>query len=549
MTRSIPPEITDTLFDAVIVGAGINGSGIARDAAMRGLSVLLLDKGDLAGGTTAWSTRLIHGGLRYLEHGEIGLVRESLRERENLLRVAPHLVRPLRLLVPIYEDGRRGKLTIRAGMLAYDALSFDKSLPPHRMLSRAETLKFAPGLRAEGLRGAGVYYDAQVEFPERLVVENVLSARMYGAQAVTYARVEKFLFEGRAIRGVEFRDLLGGGVSQARARLVVNASGPWVDRVLQQSFGEHDSDAPRQLIGGTKGSHVIVERFEGAPPDALYAEAGADARPFFVIPWNGKVLIGTTDTRFDEDPDRAVAVESEIDYLIRETNRLLPTANLTRASVIYTYSGVRPLPHVSAPSEAGITRRHFVHDHAPASPELISVVGGKLTTYRSLAEQTVILLFKKLKRPAPPCQTSQTPLPGAETEDYDAFRERFTANSELPESVRERLLRIYGVRATEVERIASEAPELGEIFCEETEAVGAEVVMSFRHESAETLADCLLRRTMVGLARADTGVGVAEAAARVAQKFLGWDAARAAREVAAYREHVARFHPRGPADE
>src|ERR687883_1575604 len=206
MTRQIPPEIEEREFDAVIIGAGINGAGIARDAALRGLKVLLLDQGDISSGTTSWSTRLIHGGLRYLEHGEIGLVRESLRERERLLHVAPHLVKPLSLLIPIYKQNRRGRLTIRAGMILYDLLSFDKSLNRHRMLSREEARTRAPGLNSKGLLGAALYYDAQVEYAERLVLENVLSAIEHGATALTYTRVDEFIIEDGVVRGLKFTD-------------------------------------------------------------------------------------------------------------------------------------------------------------------------------------------------------------------------------------------------------------------------------------------------------------------------------------------------------
>jgi len=488
---------------------------------------------------------LIHGGLRYLEHGELSLVRESLREREILFRIAPHLVRPLPILIPIYARAKRGALKIRAGMIAYDLLSFDKSLAHHQMLSREETLKRAPGLNSEGLRGAALYYDAQVEFPERLVLENALSAREHGAEFLTYARVQRMVPEKDAVQFVEFTDLLAGGVYTARARVVVNVSGPWVDDVLRQNDGS--GRAPRErLIGGTKGSHIIVEDFAGEPRqrDALYTEAREDGRPFFIIKWNGKYLIGTTDMRFEGNLDRIEADEEEINYLIRETNAVLPSAQLNRESVLFTYSGVRPLPFVNNGSATSITRRHFVHDHAPELPGLISIVGGKLTTYRHLAEQTVNLLFKKLSRSAPVCATARQALPGAATENFKTFSERFKMKSTLPETVCERLLKVYGTRAFEVEKIANEDAELKKLFSREVYAIGAEVVMSFRHEMAETLIDCLWRRTMVGLSSAHLGMDEDDEAARVAQKFLGWSDERIAHEVAAYRQYVKRFHPR-----
>jgi glycerol-3-phosphate dehydrogenase len=541
MARPISSDIANTPFDAIIIGAGINGAGIARDAAMRGLKVLLLDKGDLACGTTGWSTRLIHGGLRYLEHGEVRLVRESLQEREKLLRIAPHLVKPLPMLIPVYEQARRGMWTIRAGMIVYDILSFDKSLEHHHMLSRRATLKRAPGLNHEGLLGAALYYDAQVEYAERLVLENALSAQAHGASLLTYARVDRIIQENGQARGVEFTDLLDGGTHVARALLTVNVAGPWVDQVRALA----GRAVKNRMIGGTKGSHLIVEPFDGAPSDALYVEAAQDRRPFFIIPWNDKYLIGTTDSRYEGDLDRVEADEKEIDYLIRETNRVIPSANLTLETVVFTYSGIRPLAYRAELDEESITRRHFVHDHQPELDGLVSIVGGKLTTYRNLSEQAVDMLLKKLDRKSPACMTARSALPGAAIDDWRAFSERFLADSFLQPSVSARLLRVYGTRATQVLELAAEDPRLAEPFDVETGAIGAEVLMSFRREMAETLADCLLRRTMVGM-NAAVGMGADEAAARIARSFLGWSESRAAREVAAYRQYIERFHPHQP---
>jgi glycerol-3-phosphate dehydrogenase len=532
--RKIGTDISGATFDAIIVGAGVNGCGVARDAARRGLRVLLLDKGDIAAGTTAASTRLIHGGLRYLEHGEVGLVRESLRERETLLRrVAPHLVRPLPMLVPVYAGRRRGRLTIRAGMLAYDLLSSSKSLPRHRMLDAAEARNYAPGLEPEGLRGAALFYDAQVEYAERLALENALDARAHGAIVLTYARVQRLLVHGEAAHGVVFKDLPGGKTHEAHAKVLLNAAGPWVDAVLEGSAAE-----PERLIGGTKGSHVVVRAGGGAPRAAVYAEAFADGRPFFLVPWDDKLLIGTTDERYAGDLDRVEADEREVEYLLREANRVLPSARLTRGDVLYTYSGVRPLPRVAEGQESGITRRHFIK---PADVRgLFSIIGGKLTTYRALAEEAVDVIFRALGRTPPPCQTAEVPLPGAAVEDFDAFRRDFAARSTLPPASTARLLKVYGVRAAEVVRLAQADAELSEVISEETGTIGAEVVYAFREELAETLADCLLRRTMVGL-NGQVGLDAVERASHIARKFSGWDEERASREVEAYRSYVGRF--------
>jgi glycerol-3-phosphate dehydrogenase len=536
--RHTPINIESHPFDVIVIGAGINGAGIARDAAMRGLKVLLLDKGDISSGTSGWSTRLIHGGLRYLEHGEVGLVRESLRERERLLHIAPHLVKPLPLLIPVYEQSRRGLLAIRAGMLAYDLLSFDKSLSRHRMLSREEALVRAPGLDAKGLRGAAIYYDAQVEYAERLVLENVLSAQEHGAQILTYARVDEFIFEDGSARGVRFTDLTGNCVYTARAPVLVNVSGPWVDEVLSRAGARVD-----RQIGGTKGSHIVVEKFPGAPLCALYVEAEEDGRPFFIIPWNSLYLIGTTDLAYHSDLDHVQASAPEIEYLLRETNRLIPSARLEQASVLYTYSGIRPLPYLTGDNTASITRRHFIRAHATALEGVISIIGGKLTTYRNLSEQAVNLIFKKLKRAAVQCRTGSEKLPGARSEALASFDQRFMAESDLPEAGRERLLRIYGTRAFEVLKLAAQDRELLRPFSPQTGAIGAEVLFSFQCEMARTLTDCLMRRTLVGLDSA-AGLDAVEAAAQIARRYLGWDEQRAEREVVEYRKYIGRFHPR-----
>lgn len=528
-----------TEFDVIVIGAGINGAGIARDASMRGLKVLLLDKGDIGGGTSSWSTRLIHGGLRYLEHGEFGLVRESLKERESLMKIAPHLVRPLALLIPIYKQARRGLWAVRAGMFAYDALSFGKSLPSHRMLSAEQTLQQAPGLKPEGLLGAAIYYDAQAEFAERLVLENVLAAMDHGALVKTYTRVDKFITKDQRALGVEFAEQARTPNAQpptvlARAQVIVNAAGPWVDRVLG-----NDSPRPPRLIGGTKGSHIVVGAFPGAPQTAIYVEAETDGRPFFVIPWNQQFLIGTTNIPFDSDLDDVRIASQEIDYLLYETNRVLPTAKLTREQILFTYSGVRPLPFAAGRDSQSVTRRHFIRAH-PELDNLLSIVGGKLTTYRSLSEQAVDLVFQKLGRGSRECKTDGEPLPGATTPDFAAFCADFRQRSPLPVATNDRLLKIYGVRSALILELVGNQPALAKVFDEETGAVAAEVVFAFEQELATTLCDCLLRRTMVGL-NSNCGLNALEAAAAIAQTYLGWTDDRMKQEIAAYRKEIHRF--------
>lgn len=528
-------------FDLIAIGAGINGAGIARDAALRGLRVVLLDKGDIGSGTTSWSTRLIHGGLRYLEHREFGLVRESLRERERLLRMAPHLVQPLPLLLPIYRGDQRGPSLIRAGMIAYDILSRGKSLPSHRMLDREAALARAPGLAGSDLLGAALYHDAQVEYPERLALENALDARAHGALVRTYHRVDEILTGDGCVTGARGRDLLSGEPFRFDAPVIINVAGPWVDDVL----GGAPEVGRQRLIGGTKGSHIVVDPFPGAPLDALYAEARQDGRPFFIIPWNNLYLIGTTDTRYTGELDRVEVEDWEIDLLLAETNRIIPAARLTRESVRYSYAGIRPLPNSPAASESAITRRHIVYDHGEfGGPRgLLSIVGGKLTTYRELAEQTVDLVVRGIGRTVDTSRTGQMPLPGGNTNrPWGDFAAAFARAAGLPRQSTEHLLRVYGTRASQVLATAT-TPDLREIFDPLTGAIAAEVPWAFREEGARTISDVIARRTMTGLG-ADAGIGADLAAAQIARKTLGWDAAKAEAEVDAYRQWVTRYQPR-----
>ncbi len=522
-------------FDLVVIGAGINGAGIARDAASRGLRVALLEKEDIGAGTSSWSGRLIHGGLRYLEQRDVRLVRESLRERERLFRLAPHLVKPVPLMMPFYAKNKRHPRMIRAGMIAYDVLSLDKTPPRHKILSREETLKRFPGMAREGLSGAAIFYDGQVVWSERLCVETVLAAHADGALVRNHAVVDELILENDHARGVRFTDTIEGTRHELRGKVVVNAAGPWVDAVLAGT-----GKPSKRLIGGTKGSHLIVDPFPGAPSDVVYYESQRDGRLILVIPWGRRYLIGTTDVRFDEDPGEARADEEEMDYLLAETNRLIPGANLTPDDVLFTYSGVRPLPYVPEQSEWKVPRSHVIHDHAPEIRGLLSIVGGKLTTYRSLAEETVDKVFKLLGRKPPRCITQHLPLPGARVADLGRFREELAAASGLARPTVERLVEVYGSRAVEVWQVGVDSPEMLEPFDEGTGAIGAELVFASQREFAQTLTDALVRRTMVGLSPG-LGLGSVERAADILARHLDWYPARTAAEVEDYHRYVRRF--------
>jgi glycerol-3-phosphate dehydrogenase len=502
-------------FDVAVIGAGVNGAGIAFDAALRGLRVVVLEQTDVCSGTSAISSRLIHGGLRYLEYGEIPLVFESLRERILLRRIAAHLVKPIRICIPIYESARRGPLLIRLGMIAYDLLSVRKTVPVHDMLSRDEAIEAEPGLAAEGLRGEARYYDAQVTFAERLVLENLLAARSAGAEIHTYSAVTKINIERGAVSTLEIKDNITGERQTIAASVVVNAAGPWVDQVLATT-----AKASPRLIGGTKGSHIVVGPFKGAPQDAFYVEAAADGRPFFIIPWNGQYLIGTTDIRYDADLDEIRASRDEVDYLLSETNRVFSAAQLGSDDIHYAYAGVRPLPHRQKGPESSITRRHIIRRNRKIARGLISIIGGKLTTYRNLAEQTVDRVGKMLGRRLPDCRTRDTLLPGAYR--LDEARTALESLHGLSTNGVERLLSIYGGRCNDIVELALSEPLLGKAIDAGETILAAEVVFAIREEMARTLTDIVHRRLMIGLA-ADQGRALYEIVAAIAAAEFAWN--------------------------
>lgn len=531
-----PPAV-----DIVVIGAGINGAGIAREAAHRGVSVLVLEQADLASGTTSASTRLIHGGLRYLEHGELGLVRESLREREALLAIAPHLVEPLRLYLPIYRGARRPRWQIRVGMVLYDLLSRGKSLPNHAMLSREALLRRVPGLAAEGLVGGATYFDAQITYPERLVVENLLDAAAHGARVFPYTAATRIVADAGNVQAVDWQR--EDGVSgRTAAKCVINAAGPWLDGIAAAVEGA--PPPAKALIDRTKGSHLIVAPFPGAPDAAVYAEAPQDGRPFFIVPWNGLYLIGTTDVRYEGDPGRAAIDRDERRYLLEATKRLFPQSGRIGERVLYAQAGVRALAYSPGSVEGAITRRHLIHAHRGATG-LYSIVGGKLTTYRSLAGHVLQRLHRDrlLAARSGGHGPGGGRLPGAiEGEEREALAMAL-AEAFGPREVN-RLLTTYGRLAERLLVSARGRPELAQPTVPGARALRVELVHAFEAEWATTLIDVLQRRVMLGL-DADFGLGEAGAAARALVELGIWSDRRAAQELDAYRRYAAAHDARG----
>ena len=438
-------SVSGRQFDVAIIGGGIIGAGIARDAALRGLSVCLVEQRDFGSGTTAGSTRLIHGGLRYLEMLDFGLVRMDLRERETLLRIAPHLVRPLEFLIPFYDRSLFHRAKMHAGMVLYDALSYDKSLPRYRTLGAAEVAQAEPSLKRKGLQGAVSYFDAQVDSPERLAVENIVDAVQHGATAFNYVRCEGALAGDGGLGGINVRDMETGETGEIRARVTVNASGPWFNRVAGRI---EKSNASR--VRTTKGVHLACGPLTNR---AVVLFSPVDGRLFFVMPLMDFGWISTTDTDFEDDPADAAATREDVDYLVRSTAEFVPEAGTT--PVLWTNAGVRALV-MQEGRESDVSRSHRID----SSPGLVSVLGGKITGYRAIAEEAVDAVCKQLGSGAH-CKTAEELLAGAKTEssvDVAGMVKR-AVDRELCFHLDDFMLRrtTFGFRADQGERVVSAA--------------------------------------------------------------------------------------------
>jgi glycerol-3-phosphate dehydrogenase len=516
----------------VIVGGGIIGLGAARDAALRGLRVALVEKEDYGWGTSNRATRLAHGGLRYLEQYDFGLVREDLRERERLLRNAPHLVHPLPFLMPFYRASQFHRLKLRAGMVLYDLLSFDKSLPNHRHLNGRETRALEPGLRKGGLQGSFLYYDGQITFTERLNVENAIAAQEAGATLHNHTRAVGLIREGSAVRGVIAEDTLTGARLELRARLVLNAAGPWLDEIGALS-GRRGTLSRR-----TKGVHLVMPRV-GEHAVVLFARS--DGRLFFVVPWNGYSLVGTTDTDYTGDLDRITADEEDVRYLLSEVRHFYPHAPWD--PIHFTWAGVRSLMHIEGIPESDVTRKHLLYDHQRRDGilGLLSIIGGKLTAYRWVAEDAVDAACRILGIKAKSI-TATLPLPGGMISNLDRY---VAANSEgqarrlgIDRALIEHLIHAYGSRYAHVLAIAEHDRSLLAPVSPHHPDIMAQAVYAVQREGARTLSDVLLRRLTVGMSATRGREGAEHVAALVGQ-LLEWDQERTRAEIAALDEQLA----------
>ena len=521
-------------FDLVIIGGGITGAGIARDAAMRGLSVALLEKSDFAAGTSSRSSKMIHGGLRYLKYLQIRLVKESLREREVLLKIAPHLVHPFPYILPVYEGGPASRLQLKVGLVAYDLLAGSRRVEHHTMLSADELLRMEPALRPDGLRGGVRYFDCLVD-DARLTLATIRSAARHDAAVLSYTEVTELEQDEDRVTGVRFRDRLDGRTGAVRARVVVNATGPWSDELRAKG-----GTAP--ILRPTKGIHLTLRR-SNLPLSAIIAFPALDDRLIFAVPLGDCTYVGTTDTDYTASPDQAKADAADVEYLLGSVNAIFQEAHLSPSDVISSWAGVRPLvSEEGAPSDVP---RDYEIEMGP--PGLVSIVGGKLTTYRAMAEELVDHVLaqegKRFNWSAAPCRTADSPLPGGHLAGFERFAEATASALEeswgLPRPAAERLLRTYGTEYVKVLGYALPDRRLLRPLVPGGSVLGVEAIYAAAEEMALTLEDFMARRTDLMLFDHNHGLHAAGEATRLMATVLGWDRRERRRQVQRYREAVA----------
>ncbi|HEX2592601.1 MAG TPA: glycerol-3-phosphate dehydrogenase/oxidase [Rhizomicrobium sp.] len=531
-------RLADEEFDLLIIGGGITGASVARDAALRGLKVALIEKNDFANATSAHNSKLAHGGLRYLRNFELGLVRESLKERRIWQRIAPHLVHPLPFLVPMYKAGLKGRATLAAGLTLYDMLSYDRGwlddpeqrLPGHSWLNAKTALAREPVLEGDGFEGSFLYYDAQMYSPERLALEHLVDAEAHGAALANYVEACTLLMHKGRVAGASARCVFSGEFMDINARVTLVAAGPWADIFLAHASGK---PASHKLLR-SKGIHVVVPAMTRKYAVTVAAGGGH----FFVLPWRGHTILGTTDTAFQDAPDDVGVSERDVDDFLDFVNKYLPSANLKRSDVEYFYAGLRPLVDDGSGDTYGASRRAELVDHSKGDglDGLFSAIGGKWTTSRDLAESVVDTLIAKLGAHAPASSTATTPMPGAKFGRFRAFAEQIAGEYPML-GAPAHLAQLYGSNLPAMLSEANNRPELLEPLGD-TGDIGAQVLYAVREEMALTLDDVVMRRTGIGQLGRPSATTLDQAAAIMGAE-LGWNDERKQREVASL---AARFN-------
>jgi glycerol-3-phosphate dehydrogenase len=522
------------------VGGGITGAGVARDAALRGLRVALVEKNDFASGTSSRSSRLVHGGVRYLEHGQLGLVFESSRERRILQRIAPHLVRPLAFTWPVYRGARVPRWKLGAGLTLYDVLSLFRNRR-HEGLDVGEVHRREPSLRTDDLVGGALYWDAATD-DVRLTLATVLSAQQAGAVALNHVEVTGLVRERERVAGASVRSTLDDAVATVRARMVVNATGPWSDEI-ERMANAHAGPGVR----GSKGVHVSVPRVRLGNMSALTLTAPQDGRVMFVLPAGLLAIIGTTDTYDATSPDDVHATSSDVRYLLDAANHYFREARLRESDVIAVWAGIRPLAApgaTGAPSSA--SREHSIVESAAG---LVRVTGGKLTTYRAMAAQVVDTVERAMGQAPSPCRTARLPIAGGDMPGVD--EEIAHAVGRIgDEAIAKRLVSAYGTAWHGVWSLTEADPALGRFIETGLAYVYAELLHSITHEQAATLGDLLIRRTPIAFETRDRGRSAARRIAPVVGRWMRWSGVEVDDAIAAYdaeSERIFRVASESPA--
>jgi glycerol-3-phosphate dehydrogenase len=529
-TRSgLIARMKEETFDLAVIGGGITGAGVALDARGRGLRVALVEKGDFAAGTSSRSSKLIHGGLRYLGHLEFKLVGEALSERAVLSEIAPHLAAPLAFLIPIYSRGTpsplgSSRLKLGFGLWLYDLLAGRKKIARHRWLTPRQSLELAPALESRGLKGCFLYYDALTD-DSRLVIEVIKAAALRGAAVANYARARGLLSEGGRVTGIEVEDLLGAQQFSLKARVVVNAAGVWSDQIARLS-----GNPTGKRLRPSKGIHIVLPSDVLGNQTAVLIPSLGERRFFFVIPWQGRTLVGTTDTDYSGDLDKPVAESEEINRVIRSAARFFPGAALTARDVISSFAGLRPLVGGGGSSTAELSRKEEIAE-GPAG--MISIFGGKLTTYRRMAERAVDLAAARLENRVRPCETREIQLAGGPAPAPSTAPEVAEEFNVQLETV-EHLMRAYGGNFRALLEIARRSPELKSRLVAELPHIEAEVVYAARYEMAATLDDFLARRTRITLLVGDHGQTCAARVAELLGREHGWSQAEIEKATAGF---------------
>ncbi len=532
MTLAIKPRspLDGQHFHVVVIGGGIHGVALAKECARAGKRTLLVEQNDFASGVTSRSTRIIHGGLRYLEHGEVELVRESVRERERLLRERSHLVQPMQFLILLHEKSRRSSMKVRAGLWMYHRLSGRKA----KDLTEMELMRVQRSLDAGHKWSIFNYEDAQCEFPERLVADWATEASDAGAVMRNHCEVLAVdVSHGRA-RGVLLRDRLTGKDMRVDAGWVVNCAGPWVDRILQRSSVR----TAKPMLGGVRGSHIVLPRFPGAPSTAVSTEA-SDGRIVFLHPWNEQILAGTTEVADTNDPSRTAPANEEIEYLLRTVTQLFPKSKLGPNDIKYAFAGVRPLPNCSNKDLSAVTRKAAVYDHSDQGAQrLLSVIGGKMSTARAVARECAAKMGFSVAEPSTVAIGPGSALDPLLDEEVIQIARAGAVSEETARGIME----WHGQRAMDIARTALVSADLRAPICPHTSHIVAEVVEAFRREFAVSLADVLLRRVPVALGACWTEGCSREAALRIGA-VLGWDDHAVAENLEAFEtERTAFLH-------